>query len=110
MTALIDYPLGLARFGGHKALYRKYLAQFHATADYGALLAALNAGDAVESARLAHSIKGLAASLALPAMADACLALECAIEKQSGLPEAQSALISVFSSTCQAIEAALSAR
>jgi hypothetical protein len=73
LSGLIDdrRELGAARLAGLAGLFRRSSA-----ADLADLLAHAAAGDALEVARLAHRMAGAAASLHLPRLAAACLALE----------------------------------
>ena len=68
----------IKNLGGSEAMYNKYLAKFKdkyvGIADE--IVSVMNAGDAEESRRLAHSVKGLAATLGLMPCSDAAFELE----------------------------------
>ncbi len=74
----VDVNSALARLGGKKSLYLKLLTQFKELhSKDGALLAsALEAGELSETARLAHTLKGLGASLGYSPLRDAAAKLE----------------------------------
>lgn len=68
----------IENLGGMESLYCKYLARFkdsygNATVD---IAAAMNNGDTEEARRLAHSIKGLAATLGLIPLSEQAAMLE----------------------------------
>lgn len=68
----------IQNLGGLESLYNKYLAKFRsgysATADE--ISAAIQSNNLGEAHRLAHSVKGLAATLGLLPLAEASLKLE----------------------------------
>ena len=61
----IDSESALSRIGGNVALYKKLLKHYLNDSHIDALCAAIENGDAAETARLAHTIKGVSANLSL---------------------------------------------
>ena len=77
MTTL-DVSMGLHNLNGNEQLYNKLLRRF---ADSNAqtvqeIRTAVDAGDQETSVRLAHTLKGVAASLGAPALSAEALAVE----------------------------------
>lgn len=72
----------IENMGGNPALYEKHLAKFknNYTEAADTLERYLKAGDRQEAKRLAHSVKGLAATLGLIWLAEAAKELEAAID------------------------------
>jgi HPt (histidine-containing phosphotransfer) domain-containing protein len=70
----------LARLAGNKRLYKKLLVQFHARQGASATdcQEALSAGDAEKANRIAHTLKGLAATIGADDLTACALALESA--------------------------------
>lgn len=80
MSNYIDKQGGLARVGGSEALYKKLLGKFVA-ADYQSQLEALLADGKTEDATgMAHTIKGVAANLSLPAINALSLQIESGLK------------------------------
>jgi signal transduction histidine kinase/CheY-like chemotaxis protein/HPt (histidine-containing phosphotransfer) domain-containing protein len=79
----ISLANGLARVGGNRTLYKKLLSQFRAgnTDTEDKIKAALAVGDNNTAARLAHTVKGVAANLGADQLADSGAALESAIKQ-----------------------------
>lgn len=73
----------IENMGGSPALYEKHLAKFkkNYTEAGDTLESYLKAGDRQEAKRLAHSVKGLAATLGLTWLAEAAKELETAIDE-----------------------------
>ncbi|WP_202820253.1 response regulator [Roseateles aquatilis] len=112
----LDQQAGLATAGHHPALYRKLLRTFHDTqTDFAASFAdAAAVGDLVTMTRMAHSLRGAAATLGAGPLATAAGALEqaCAqrlpaTEREPLLARAQSQLAALLVSLGrhQALEA-----
>ncbi len=76
----IDVEDGLHRIAGNKAIYKKLLAAFSAKTGYEQLAADMAKGDREAATRGAHTIKGVAANLSLPALREAAFALETALK------------------------------
>lgn len=74
----------IENMGGNPALYEKHLAKFKKNYAEAAdtLESYLKAGDRYEAKRLAHSVKGLAATLGLTWLAEAAKELETAIDEE----------------------------
>ena len=76
--ALLDSDAGLRSFGGMRASYERMLRRFPALhrSDATRLRAALDAGDDATARRIAHTLKGLAATLGAQALHVAAAACE----------------------------------
>ncbi|MDD4797784.1 MAG: Hpt domain-containing protein [Eubacteriales bacterium] len=72
----IDYLEGLHRFADNQGLYLKYMKRFCTDDELDQLMKSLSAARYEEKVRIVHSIKGLAASLSLNGLRDACVQLE----------------------------------
>jgi two-component system sensor histidine kinase/response regulator len=97
----IDVAAGLKCVGGRMGTYRRLLAMFveHHARDVPAIRAALAAGQGEEARRLAHSLKGAAASLGAGELRERALAVETAVRAgqsgaglEAGLAELDAAL------------------
>ncbi|WP_431258136.1 response regulator [Roseateles chitinivorans] len=91
----LDVQLGLATAGGHLPLYRKLLRTFHDTqtgfaADFADATAS---GDAITMTRLAHSLRGAAATLGARPLAAAAGALEQACAQRASAAERDPLLV-----------------
>jgi polar amino acid transport system substrate-binding protein len=84
----VDTATGLARVGGNAGLYRKLLLKFrHGQADAaGEIRAARDAGDIETAGRLAHTLKGVAGNLAIPAVAEEARKVEAALRAGEEAP------------------------
>jgi two-component system sensor histidine kinase/response regulator len=84
----LDSQLGLASIQGRVATYQRLIDKFSSThtEDFALIQHHLNTGDKVEARRLAHSLKGGAATLGAVAVQAAATSLEAAIK--DGLPAA----------------------
>ena len=72
----LDKDDALKRIGGNEGLYKKLLARF-VDGDYlDVLCTALQSGDTEESARAAHTLKGVSANLSLIKIRDISMDLE----------------------------------
>ena len=109
-TNLIDIDEGTRLCGENRQLYLRILSQFPADTSYSALLDAVEHGDSQRAFLHAHSLKGLAAQLALPAL---CRAAGCAcirLKAENGISPACTAdflpgLKAVYADTLLAIKA-----
>jgi len=86
--ATLDISMGLHNLNGNEQLYNKLLRRFaesniHAGQE---IRAALDAGDTTTAIRLAHTLKGVAASLGAPDLSAEALAAEQSL-KNNDLPE-----------------------
>jgi len=97
----IDVAAGLKCVGGRMGTYRRLLDMFveHHARDVPAIRAALAAGQGEEARRLAHSLKGAAASLGAGELRERALAVETAVRAgqtgaglEAGLAELDAAL------------------
>ncbi|MDP1524830.1 MAG: ATP-binding protein [Rhodocyclaceae bacterium] len=81
----LDTLVGLSSVGGRVASYRRVLGMFieHHTDDLALIRAALADGNQDEARRLAHSLKGTAATLGAEPLRTAALALETAIKSRA---------------------------
>lgn len=73
----IDVDTALKRVGGNMDLFKRLLGRFVAGNNFEALDNALKGGDSEESARLAHTLKGVSSNLSL----DKVAALSASIEQ-----------------------------
>jgi HPt (histidine-containing phosphotransfer) domain-containing protein len=81
----LDTAVGLLRLGGNRGLYLNLLRQSLAFENAPAEIArALESGDWPEAERLAHTIKGVAATLGAAAVEKPALALEQALRSRVG--------------------------
>ena len=72
----IDADDALKRVGGNKVLYKKLLGRFVDGNYVEAIENALNSGDMEDSARQAHTLKGVSANLSLERVRALAIALE----------------------------------
>ena len=86
MTTL-DVSMGLHNLNGNEQLYNKLLRRFADSNAQAAqeLRTAVDAGDKETSVRLAHTLKGLAASLGAPGLSAEALAVEQKIKQDATL-------------------------
>ena len=101
----IDAEVGLAYFGGREAAYRRMLRRFLELrrGDAGAVRALLAAGDAPGAARVAHSLKSIAATLGALELRAASLQVEQAIGAEGSTPDALAALERQLEAVCAEI-------
>lgn len=59
----IDYRGGVDRFGGNAAMFEKFIFRYLNDEHYGLLKQAVEAGDAEEGFRVAHTLKGVVGNL-----------------------------------------------
>jgi len=76
----IDVKDALNRVGGNMDLYKRLLKRFVEGTQLGELNTVLQAGNAEEASRLAHTIKGVAANLSLIKLRDVTMDLELVIK------------------------------
>ena len=77
----IDVDDALKRVGGNEGLYKKLLSRFVDGNYLEALDNAIQSGDMEESARAAHTLKGVSANLSLVKIQSASIELEHAIKE-----------------------------
>jgi HPt (histidine-containing phosphotransfer) domain-containing protein len=114
LTAIagVDVADGLHRVGGNERLFRAMLRQY--TEDQAdtptALRAALEAGDAKTAERLAHTLKGVSATLGIKRPSEAAAAVEDRIRhgRLEGIEDDLAALEQATGAVIAAIRAALS--
>ena len=75
-TVYIDVEDALKRVGGNKALYKKLLGRFVDGNYMEAIETALQSGDMEDSARQAHTLKGVSANLSLERVRELSVELE----------------------------------
>ena len=99
----INQADGLARVGGNRNLYKKLLSQFRAgnIATVDNIKAALAKGDNNTAARLAHTVKGVAANLGADQSTNSAAELESAIKQ--GKLEGIEKLIADFADELNAV-------
>ncbi|MFC5477254.1 Hpt domain-containing protein [Massilia suwonensis] len=83
---VLDIEAGVERLMGNRAIYLRALARFrHDYRQTGfAIRSALDAGNAPQARRLAHTLKGAAGMIEAPALHTAALALETALRDDTG--------------------------
>ena len=59
----IDYPGGVERFGGNAAMYEKFIFRYLDDEHFDLLVQAIDAEDAEEGFRVAHTLKGVVGNL-----------------------------------------------
>ena len=59
----IDYRGGVDRFGGNAAMFEKFIFRYLNDEHYDLLVQAVEAGDAEEGFRVAHTLKGVVGNL-----------------------------------------------
>lgn len=59
----IDYRGGVDRFGGNSAMFEKFIFRYLDDEHYDLLVAAVEADDAEEGFRVAHTLKGVVGNL-----------------------------------------------
>lgn len=79
----IDINDALGRIGGNEGLYKKLLTRFTEGNYLDAICEALEKGDMEESARAAHTLKGVSANLSLVKIQTLSIELEHAIKENS---------------------------
>ena len=77
----IDVDDALKRVGGNEGLYKKLLTRFVDGNYMDALESAIQSGDMEESARAAHTLKGVSANLSLVKIQSVSVDLEHAIKE-----------------------------
>lgn len=80
----IRYDEAMSRLGGNKKLYLSLLKKFNAREMTDRIIDCIGSGKSDEAAAAAHALKGAAANLALPLLAESAHILERALK--SGLP------------------------
>ena len=95
----IDVNDALNRIGGNEGLYKKLLARFIEGNYLEAIDAAIQSGDMEESARAAHTLKGVSANLSLIKIQSASLELEHAVKEGADYSAKLDALKQVYSVT-----------
>ncbi|GAB1393155.1 hypothetical protein MASR1M60_13180 [Rhodocyclaceae bacterium] len=93
----LDTAVGLTSLGGRVASYRRVLAMFieHHADDLVRIRAALDSENQDEARRLAHSLKGTAATLGAEPLRAAALALEVAIKSRADAGMIETAMAAV---------------
>jgi len=99
----IDIDDALKRIGGNEGLYKKLLSRFVDGNYLDTLCNAIQSGDMEESARAAHTLKGVSANLSLVKIQSASIELEHAIKESRDYPEKLEELKQVFSITMEQI-------
>ena len=80
LPPVLNQEEGLGRVGNNKALYKRLLGMYTANNYLSQLTGELSAGDLETAQRTAHSIKGVAANLAMSRLHEAALALETCLK------------------------------
>ena len=99
----IDVNDALNRVGGNEGLYKKLLARFGEGNYMEAVCDAIQNGDMEESARAAHTLKGVSANLSLVKIQSVSIELEHAIKDGSDHMAKLDELKQVYSATLDKI-------
>jgi len=100
----VNISEGSARVMNNIKLYVKLLTKFKNDNNLNELEAAIAAGDMARAQGAAHTIKGVAANLALAELFKQCLELETQIKGGAAQPEQLETVKTVFAATLQQIE------
>ena len=101
----VDYDSALDRFMGKEALYQKFLIKFLDDKNFANLEECMNAKDAKEAFKCAHTIKGLSGNLGLNNLSDAIVPLVETLRKENleGTDEMFEELKKVYTAICNVI-------
>ena len=99
----INVDDALKRIGGNMDLYKRLLKRFIDGNNVESLECALQGGDMEESARLAHTLKGVSANLSLFGIRSASFELEQVIKNGMDYAARLSELKQVFSASVEII-------
>jgi signal transduction histidine kinase/HPt (histidine-containing phosphotransfer) domain-containing protein len=93
----LDVSVGLASVGGRTETYRRVLGMFveHHGEAIAHIRAALDAAQPDETRRLAHSLKGVAATLGAEPVRAAALRVENALKSQADAAEVEASLVAL---------------
>jgi len=95
---------GSARVMNNIKLYVRLLTKFRNDNNLNELEAAIAAGDMTKAQNAAHTVKGVAANLALSELFKQCLELETQIKSGAVNPAQLETVKTVFAATLQAID------
>ena len=101
----IDMDDALKRVGGNKALYKKLLGRFVDGNYIEAIETALQSGDKDESARQAHTLKGVSANLSLERVRALSIELEETVKAGGDTAPGLAELKQAYSTTIEMIAA-----
>ena len=104
----IDVNDALSRVGGNMTLYKRLLGRFVDGNLYDELVKTLQNGDIEESARQAHSIKGVSANLSLVKIHALSIELEKMVKESADYSSCMAELKQVFDITLEGIAQLLS--
>jgi HPt (histidine-containing phosphotransfer) domain-containing protein len=104
----IDFADGLKRVVNNKALYTKLLTKFRNENKLDDLEAAIAANDMEKAKGAAHTLKGVAANLALIELHKQSLALETQIKAGAADPAQLNTVKTAFAKTLQEIDKVIS--
>ena len=99
----IDVDDALLRVGGNMSLYKRLLGRFVDGNLYDELEKTLQNGDVEESARQAHSIKGVSANLSLVKINSLSIELEKLVKENADYSSCLAELKQVFEITLEGI-------
>jgi len=103
-TVYVNVTEGSARVMKNIKLYVKLLTKFRSDNNLDDIEAALAAGDLATAQSAAHTIKGVAANLALTELFKQCLELETQIKNKAVNPTQMETVKTVFTATLQEID------
>ena len=106
IAANVDYENGKKRFAGNEALYEKYLLKFKDDVHYEAAKTAFGSGDFDTLLKEAHTLKGVAGTLGLVDIYQACADIVTALrgERTEQVPELVDLLQSAYEKTMDALK------
>ena len=103
-AAYVNVAEGSARVMSNMKLYVKLLTKFRTDNNLGDLEASIAAGDMAKAQNAAHTIKGVAANLALSELFKQCLELETQIKNGAVNPAQLETVKTVFAATLREID------
>ncbi|MDR0326219.1 MAG: Hpt domain-containing protein [Oscillospiraceae bacterium] len=103
----LDSGDALKRLGGNKMLLNTLLKKFLADGTEGKLKSAIAEGDQEGARAAAHTIKGLAGNLSLPALREAAAALEAALKAGQDTGDLPQRMYEISAKTAVVVNAVL---
>jgi len=99
----VDVNDALNRIGGNMDLYKRLIGRFRDGNHYDMLCEAISGGDAEESARLAHTLKGVSANLSLVKIREITTDIEQSIKEGADYNAQLSELGSAYNKTMEIV-------
>jgi HPt (histidine-containing phosphotransfer) domain-containing protein len=105
----VNFDEGVKRVMNNAKFYVKMLGKFKTDTNLNDLNAALEAGETEKAREAAHTIKGLAANLALTELFNQSLALETQLKAGAASPEQITTVKNVFDKTLEEVQKVIEA-